>query len=163
MSAPPPGSKESDQPEAGELAGISGKDWKALGKFATRGDFDKFEELSDRLNLSEAGRKQALAIFAERNVRGANKAQIADFYVYLHIEVETGEIVYVGKGTRERCIYSYHRDKAHETFMLASQAKHGPVGPWLKIEKFGMTASEAFVLEASLIRQLAPRFNKAGK
>lgn len=88
---------------------------------------------------------------------------MAKFYVYVHIEPETGEIVYVGKGTRERVIYSYHRSEEHAAFMVECGDKFGPKGNWWACDHWGLSAKEAFKIEAELIKRYNPKFNKAGK
>ena len=77
-------------------------------------------------------------------------------YVYLHKDGE--EVVYIGKGKRDRA-YSYcsNRSPDHLEWMDSQL-------PFLKVEikHSNLTSEEASKLETKLIKELQPRFNIQG-
>lgn len=87
-----------------------------------------------------------------------------NFYVYIHFDPQTKEIVYVGKGkygrawdvTRARKESPEHQ----EWMMLQSELGYLPTD-WVQIEGRNLTESEAFQLEKkTLHRNGVTRFNR---
>lgn len=78
-------------------------------------------------------------------------------YVYLHLNAE-GEVCYVGFGRGPRCLTTHKRSKEHKAFI---EERFSEVGlEFVKIVFKNGTEKECRELEARLIKELKPRFNK---
>lgn len=86
------------------------------------------------------------------------------FYVYFHTDPETGEIVYVGKGSRGRawhCAESNSRGKEHALWMTDLIKRGFTPDSWVTIVESGLTKEKAFALENDLTwgMETFPKFN----
>lgn len=84
-------------------------------------------------------------------------------YVYAHILPETGEIIYIGVGTRERAYASSHRKEPHlKVLNNLMDAGYTP-SDYVVILAQGLSKSEAHTVELSLIDTIKPMMNWAIK
>lgn len=86
-------------------------------------------------------------------------------YVYEHRDPRSGEIIYVGHGSRGR---AWTHGSKHTVLWsqehldhLESMTQDGFVpSDWVFIHETGLPKSEACVIEQDLIRKIKPRYNK---
>lgn len=92
------------------------------------------------------------------------------FYVYLHADPETKELLYVGKGSGQRawmCTGGYaeahYGNRSREHFLRLSQLMDKGYLPcdWVVVLAKGLTSEEALKMEQEFIRTRKPMFNKA--
>lgn len=90
------------------------------------------------------------------------------YYVYKHVDPETGELLYVGKGSGQRAwmcsgskdITHYgHRSFKHTTHLRDLIRKGFVPSDWVVIVRKGMDNQSAIDLEKSLISTDNPKFN----
>jgi hypothetical protein len=84
------------------------------------------------------------------------------FYVYLHEDPETNEILYIGHGWKHRawlCDYPF-RSEEHADYLQELHGKGFNPSNWVFIEREGLTKEEACFHEREAIKNLKPRFNK---
>jgi len=87
-----------------------------------------------------------------------------DYYVYKHIDPRTGELLYVGYGSKERAWRCGHkgtsfRSKHYTDFMDTLLAEGFIPTDWVEIFARGLSKNEAYALEQALIKETKPRFN----
>jgi len=86
------------------------------------------------------------------------------YYVYFHKDLDTNEIVYVGKGSRGRawhCAKSNSRSIEHANYLdVLIKTGHTP-DEWVEIVESGMSSREAYKLESEIIWSLSifPKYN----
>ena len=73
---------------------------------------------------------------------------MGDFYVYLHLKADTGEVFYVGKGKGRRV---YQGGRRRSDYWNRVAAKHGVT---IQILAEGLTEEEAFAKERNTISEL---------
>lgn len=78
------------------------------------------------------------------------------YYVYAHHDM-AGTIVYIGKGSKGRCLDFSKRSPEHYDFMDKSIDQG--LG-FVEILKAGLTDDQARAIERRLIKKLKPLFNK---
>lgn len=78
-----------------------------------------------------------------------------NFYVYLHVKEDTGEVFYVGKGTKVRWCVSFSRSLHWKN----TAKKHGVV---CRIVAHNLTAQESLILEKKLIVSYGRQDQKTG-
>ena len=104
-----------------------------------------FEGLKEQMYyFYDAARKE----FYEKNLNHGM------FYVYFHYL--DGEVVYIGKGSKER-VYSWNR-RLGEHKDLVQQNKIDA-----KIIANNLDEDNAFLIESALIKELNPKFNVRGR
>ena len=84
-------------------------------------------------------------------------------YVYIHINIDTGETIYVGVGTGERA-WEWRSNKRSTTHneLLRSYLQKGLVpSDWVSIVESNLTSEAAVALETKLIQQYLPVYNKS--
>ena len=87
------------------------------------------------------------------------------YYVYLHRDPKTKEVIYIGKGSRGRawhCAESNSRGSEHASYLdLLLEEGYTP-DQWVEIISSGLTNKDAYQLETLLLDQLVeyPRYNK---
>lgn len=85
------------------------------------------------------------------------------FYVYRHIDPETKETVYVGKGVHGRAwdVTRSRTNQAHSKWMIEMCDKGWLPSDWVKIEAKNLSEKQAFEVEASIMHQEGrTKFNK---
>ncbi len=91
------------------------------------------------------------------------------YYVYIHIDPQTREILYVGEGSGQRawmCLGGYsevrygHRSPQHARAIQELMKRGFLPCDWVHIIHRGLTKSEARRKEQEVIRKLSPRFNR---
>ena len=92
------------------------------------------------------------------------------YYVYEHVDPDTGEIVYIGHGKFERAwrcsttnnpTHYGHRSVAHAEWLF-EMAMHGfTPDSWVNIIQSGLTKKEAARIELSMIHSERPKFNRS--
>jgi hypothetical protein len=93
------------------------------------------------------------------------------YYVYLHVDPETHETLYVGHGSRHRAwVYSTapkggkrygHRNKQHFDRLLDLTNKGYLPSDWVEIIERGLTKEQAKELEKEMIETYKPLLNRA--
>lgn len=81
---------------------------------------------------------------------------VDNHYVYKH--VDKGEIVYIGKGTKERAWSSHTRFPQHKDWVENCNAFED-----IQAIETNLTEKEATTLERALIHEIKPKFNIALK
>lgn len=84
------------------------------------------------------------------------------YYVYHHEHPDTGEVVYVGKGSRGRawhCAESNSRGASHAVWMNGLIADGFTPDAWVVLLETGLTEADAYAKEALLIDNHLPIFN----
>lgn len=86
-----------------------------------------------------------------------------NYYVYHHIDPRTGELVYIGKGTKERAWAITTRKKKnplHYAWLLELYTAGYRPPRWVKIVADDLNNADACALEAKQLYDVAyPRFN----
>lgn len=104
--------------------------------------------------------------FQEFNSRLRNENR---FYVYKHVDPDTGDLLYLGKGSGQRawmCLGGYddtrygHRSREHAERLNGFMDKGYLPCDWVVIVERGLTSSAAMKKEQELIRTLKPLFNR---
>lgn len=89
---------------------------------------------------------------------------MSKFYVYYHVEPDTREIVYVGKGTGGRAwdVTRARGDhKNHQNWMLGLMEKGYVPSDWVVVYSKGLLEEEAFTDEKELLHEIGvTRFNR---
>lgn len=83
-------------------------------------------------------------------------------YVYNHINPETGDVVYVGMGRKDRAWHyrvSMSRKEAHETYLNGLEEKGFLPYDWVVITHRNLTEEQAKQIEKDQINLLKPMFN----
>lgn len=80
------------------------------------------------------------------------------YYVYAHVDPDTHEIVYVGKGSNGRAWTANPRRPDHAAWMRAQAAKYGP-SMHINILVYNLTPQRACEIESELIELHTPVFN----
>ena len=77
------------------------------------------------------------------------------YYVYGHLETETGQVVYIGKGCAGRAWNTNMRSEEHISWMESHDL-------WQCVFSYatGLSNEEAYELESDLIKEHSPVFNK---
>ena len=84
------------------------------------------------------------------------------YYVYFHIDPESSEVVYVGKGSRGRawhCAESNSRGEDHALWMNGLIQEGFTPDAWVKIVESSLEEAEAFQLEKEEVDTRRPKFN----
>lgn len=83
------------------------------------------------------------------------------YYVYVHVDPETGVVMYVGMGSLERAwtIRPRTYNNSHLLWLYEQMNKGYLPNDWVAIEFKGLTRAEALANEQLLIKQLGPKFN----
>jgi hypothetical protein len=87
------------------------------------------------------------------------------YYVYKHEDPRSGEIIYVGHGSRGRAWthgskHTVLRSQEHLDH-LESMTQEGFVpSDWVHIYVSGLTKADACAIEQDMIRKIKPRYNK---
>lgn len=84
-------------------------------------------------------------------------------YVYIHVDPETGEIVYVGQGVNDRAfiMHSSKREAAHTRWLGQQMFEGHTMLEIVKIPYRMLTKEKASEVEQILIARYNPRFNTA--
>jgi hypothetical protein len=91
-------------------------------------------------------------------------------YVYEHVNPDTGEVVYVGKGSGQRawmCTGGYdeahygNRSREHVEYLKGLMGEGYLPCDWVVVVRRGMSGSDAVRLEQDFIRKMGPRFNRS--
>ena len=81
-----------------------------------------------------------------------------DQYVYAHVDPYSGDVVYVGVGTNSRAYASHNvRSDEHRDWM---NKHHNSGVNFVEFIATGLDSGEAFDIEAEMVRDLCPIFNK---
>lgn len=92
--------------------------------------------------------------------------QDSTFYVYTHHDMETQDIVYIGKGKYGRAwdvTRSRGQHKEHQECMMEMCRQGYVPSDWVSIVQSGMTEKEAFELETKMFHNTGiTRFNRQG-
>lgn len=87
------------------------------------------------------------------------------YYVYKHVDLRTGELLYIGHGCRGRawihgskknCL----RSQEHLDHLESMTADGFIPSDWVEVLEQGLPKSEACKIENNLIRELKPKYNK---
>ena len=86
------------------------------------------------------------------------------YYVYKHIDPETKEIVYIGKGCKGRAWFygvSTGRGKEHNDYLLELTYKGYTPDAWVELIETQLTEEDAFILELTYLQDLKnlPKYN----
>jgi len=90
--------------------------------------------------------------------------KVNKYYVYLHTEGD--EVVYVGKGCGCRAYRVSYGTSGSNTNQAHQAWKHEQLDAgllphdWVSFEAIHLTEGEALAIEAELIKELKPRFNR---
>jgi hypothetical protein len=86
------------------------------------------------------------------------------FYVYVHLDMETQEIVYIGKGKHGRAwdvTRSRNGHKEHQEWMMDLCRQGFVPNDWVSVVQSYMTEKEAFELEKTMLHNTGvTRFNR---
>lgn len=82
------------------------------------------------------------------------------YYVYAHINPETGAIVYLGKGCNERAWGNIKRSEEHSKFLRNLYEMDYIPDEWTIVLDRGLSEKEAYTLERHLIEEIRPIFNQ---
>jgi hypothetical protein len=84
-------------------------------------------------------------------------------YVYLHTNIDTGEVIYVGVGTGERAWEwrSNKRSKEHNELLRSYLEQGYAPNDWATVVKSNLSSEEAVQMETEFIKQYLPIYNKS--
>jgi hypothetical protein len=93
------------------------------------------------------------------------------YYVYVHIDPETGEVLYVGMGKGPRAyamktsktkdpIYYVHRSPEHAEHLEKLYQQEYLPHEWVYFDSRGLTKEQARLREKELIKELRPKYNR---
>jgi hypothetical protein len=86
------------------------------------------------------------------------------YYVYSHVDPETEELIYIGKGSRGRawhCAETNSRGVGHAAHLDSLILKGYTPDSWVHIIESALTNEQAFALESELLwaREQFPKYN----
>ena len=89
------------------------------------------------------------------------------YYIYQHVDPDTGEVVYVGLGTGSRAWATgtssgSHRGKVHSAWLSDLYHQGYTMGEIAKVTTTLLTKDQALSLENEIIKALKPRYNIQG-
>lgn len=82
------------------------------------------------------------------------------YYVYQHEHPETGEVVYVGHGKKDRAWIRSPRNKEHKAWLCEMDNKGYIAEDYVSFLARGLSKKESCKVEWEWIDNLNPRFNK---
>ena len=81
-----------------------------------------------------------------------------DQYVYVHVDPDTEDVVYIGVGKNSRAYASHNvRSPEHLAWM---NSLHNEGVNFVEFIAIGLSSGEALNMEREMIQDLCPRFNK---
>lgn len=86
----------------------------------------------------------------------------SNYYVYQHIDPETDEVIYIGRGSGSRAWMYVHpfRSEEHSEYLEDLVDRGYLPSDWVRIESRRLTKDESVLMEKKFLAEFRPRFNK---